>query len=79
MTIYSLNKKLGYIAWAYALIIMVGSVHLAWHYALDGYFALILTTIIWFSVKTILKRFPLPQAQHSQDLDKNGVRSPMIS
>ncbi|MCZ2721584.1 phosphatase PAP2 family protein [Marinomonas sp. 15G1-11] len=59
MTIYHFNKTFGGIAWGYALLIMVGSVHLGWHYAVDGYFALMLTSIIWFSVKRILARYPL--------------------
>jgi hypothetical protein len=33
--------------WSFAAIIFIGSVHLGWHYALDGYVSLILTVIIW--------------------------------
>lgn len=31
----------------YAFLIMIGSVHLGWHYALDGYLALFLTIFLW--------------------------------
>ncbi len=42
-----LNRKLGFVFWIFALLIQIGSVHLAWHYAIDGYLAAILTVIIW--------------------------------
>lgn len=45
-----LHKKLGYLMWGYVLAIQIGSVHLAWHYAIDGYLSAILTLVIWKSV-----------------------------
>jgi hypothetical protein len=42
-----LNKYWGFVFWFYAFVIMIGSVHLAWHYAIDGYVSFILTYIIW--------------------------------
>lgn len=33
---------------AYALIILVGSVHLGWHYAVDSYAAIIMALIVWW-------------------------------
>ena len=41
------NRVLGWIFWAYAAAVMLGSVHLAWHYALDGYLGAALTVLIW--------------------------------
>jgi len=45
------SRKLGRIAGAYTLVIMVSSVYLGWHYAADGYAAVVLTCVIYFAVK----------------------------
>lgn len=47
MASYRYNKKLGFFMWGYMVLIQVGSVHLAWHYAIDGYISIILTVTIW--------------------------------
>ena len=44
---YNYRKDLGGIMWLYAITIQVGSVHLAWHYAVDGYVSAILTVCLW--------------------------------
>jgi hypothetical protein len=41
------NRVMGLAFTAYALVVLVGSVHLGWHYAVDGYFAAIATAVIW--------------------------------
>ncbi|MFA0005445.1 phosphatase PAP2 family protein [Vibrio splendidus] len=56
MTSFKLNKKLGYIAWIYAFFIQVGSVHLAWHYAVDGYVGAILVVALWHLIGYLLRR-----------------------
>lgn len=50
------NQLLGWLATAYAAIIMVGSVALGWHYAVDGYASLVLTVLIWKIVGFALPR-----------------------
>lgn len=42
-----LNKWLGYFFALYCCLIFLGSVHLAWHYAVDGYVSVFLTWIYW--------------------------------
>jgi hypothetical protein len=56
MSLFSVNRKLGFIAWIYAAIIEIGSIHLAWHYAVDGYLALLFTSIIWWATKITLAK-----------------------
>jgi len=49
-----ISKIWGRIFWGYALIIQIGSVHLAWHYAIDGYFSIIATVLIWHGVGKVV-------------------------
>ncbi|MEQ1551134.1 phosphatase PAP2 family protein [Sphingorhabdus sp.] len=41
------NRWLGWAMFVYMLCILVASVHLAYHYAVDGYLSIILTLLIW--------------------------------
>ncbi len=41
------HRLLGLALTLFAVIIMIGSVHLAWHYAIDGYVAAVLTYGLW--------------------------------
>jgi hypothetical protein len=38
----------------FALLILVGSVHLGWHYAIDGYVGAVLALLIWWAVGAAL-------------------------
>jgi hypothetical protein len=50
------KRWLGIVMSIYALIILVGSVHLAWHYAVDGYFSIAGMIAIWCVVGRVLPR-----------------------
>lgn len=43
----SISKYLGYGMLVFLILIQIGSVHLGWHYALDGYVSILLTWGIW--------------------------------
>jgi hypothetical protein len=53
---------LGIAATAYCIVIFLGSVHLGYHYAVDGYVAIVATLIIWVTAGLIVKKFRLGQA-----------------
>ncbi|SBS29727.1 hypothetical protein MAQ5080_01484 [Marinomonas aquimarina] len=59
LSLSALNKKLGVLGWLYLVMIQIGSVHLGWHYALDGYVSIPLTIAIWYAVKKLV---PSPNA-----------------
>jgi len=40
----------------FAVLIMIGCIHLGWHYAIDGYVAIVCTWLIWWSVGCLLNR-----------------------
>ncbi|MEZ9763048.1 phosphatase PAP2 family protein [Vibrio splendidus] len=56
MTAFRLNKNWGYIAWVYAFFVQVGSVHLAWHYAIDGYIGALMVVALWHLIGYLLRR-----------------------
>ncbi len=47
LTTWRANRVVGWIFTVYAGLVLIGSVHLAWHYALDGYLAIVLTYLLW--------------------------------
>ena len=51
-----------HLAVAYCAMILFGSVYLGWHYAVDGYFSIAATVMIWKMVGWALKPKPLMQA-----------------
>ena len=53
---FGVNRKLGYLFAAFTAIVQIGSVHLGWHYAIDGYVAAIGTVLIWLMVGWLLRR-----------------------
>jgi hypothetical protein len=57
---WRVNRPLGLIFGAYAAVIWVGSIHLGWHYGLDGVVAVALTLWIWRVCGRIADRLERP-------------------
>jgi hypothetical protein len=53
---FSVNRRLGAVSSVFAALIFVGSIHLGWHYAIDGYVAIVGTWAIWWIVGRLLDR-----------------------
>jgi hypothetical protein len=50
------GRALGVALTVFASLIMIGSVHLGWHYAIDGYAAIAGTWFIWWAIGRLLNR-----------------------
>ncbi|MEZ8605138.1 phosphatase PAP2 family protein [Vibrio splendidus] len=57
MASFRLNKNLGYVLWVFAFCIQIGSVHLGWHYAVDGYVGALSVAILWHFIGYLLRRY----------------------
>lgn len=51
------HRLLGFAMTLYAIAIMIGSVHLGWHYAIDGYLGAIGSILIWWTIGLCLRRW----------------------
>jgi hypothetical protein len=68
--LWKLNRLAGWAAWIFAAIIFIGSIHLGWHYAVDGYAAALLVLAIW-KISGLLGGTP-----DARDAARNGTFSP---
>lgn len=59
-TAFHLDRRLGWGMVAFAVAILLGSVHLGWHYAIDGYVSAAVVAALWFGVGWVLKRTARP-------------------
>jgi len=48
------SRRLGILLTVFFVLILAGSVHLGWHYAMDGYVAIITSALIWALVRHLL-------------------------
>lgn len=66
---WRISRTWGWIFTVYLAFIMVGSVHIGWHYAVDGYMSIIVTFTIWKIVGLFL---PKDEIKPLTDTDKHG-------
>ncbi|HEY4547766.1 MAG TPA: phosphatase PAP2 family protein [Pedomonas sp.] len=59
MGMWRFSRPLGAVLWVYAAAILIGSIHLGWHYAADGYLSIITTVLIWKGIGWGIRRFGL--------------------
>ncbi len=45
---YKINRALGHALAGFFTLILIGSVHRGWHYAVDGYLAIAVSAFIWW-------------------------------
>jgi len=55
---WRVNRWLGIAYTAFAAIILIGSVHLGWHYAIDGYVSIVVSIALWRAIGWALGRWP---------------------
>jgi hypothetical protein len=55
----AIDRRLAVAFGAFALLIFLGSIHLGWHYAIDGYVAILATWAIWLGVGRLLRHAPV--------------------
>lgn len=66
---WSLNRTFGKIVTTYAGVILLGSVHLGWHYAMDGYAGIAIGLVCWHLAGYVARwheRQPWVQAYRAQ-------------
>ncbi|MBA3658132.1 MAG: phosphatase PAP2 family protein [Gemmatimonadales bacterium] len=51
------NRWFGVAGWLYVCLILLGSVHLNWHYAIDGYVAIVGVLAVWWFSGWLVRRY----------------------
>ncbi len=54
---FTYSRWIGWAMTAFTAVIILGSVHLAWHYAVDGYASILLALALWWLSKKLTARF----------------------
>lgn len=57
LTAWQINRKLGWALSVFAALIFLGSIHLGWHYALDGYIGFAIALLAWWAAGKLARRW----------------------
>lgn len=57
LTGFALNRFMGWAGLLFLAFILVGSVHLGWHYALDGYASIVIVAVLWWIAGPLTRRY----------------------
>jgi len=62
---FRIGRTAGWLLSVHAILIFIGSVHLAWHYAVDSYVAWVVTLVLWLAMA------PVSRWWHGTDAQRN--------
>lgn len=65
---YKVSRTMGHLLAAHAALIFIGSVHLAWHYAVDAYAAWALTLVLWWAMGPVTAWWHRGKSQRDFDV-----------
>lgn len=54
---WSVDRRLGLFGLGYTLLTVLGSIHLGWHYAIDGYLSALLVPLVWLATKPVARAY----------------------
>jgi membrane-associated phospholipid phosphatase len=57
MVAWPLNRRVAWLMWGYTVLILLSTVQLAWHYALDGYLGIIGAFVVLKATDLALRRW----------------------
>jgi hypothetical protein len=56
LAVRKISRRAGIAAFLFCVVILVSSVHLAYHYAVDGYVSIAVTALIWWAAGALVRR-----------------------
>lgn len=77
LLLFNVNRWLGVIGIVYVVLIWIGSIHLGWHYAVDGLASAVIVLLIWFAMHKLLSAVPKEKSNDSDYDAKAGVAAEM--
>ena len=64
---FRVNRVVGWMLSVHAAFVFIGSVHLAWHYAVDSYLAWAVTLVLWFGLAPVTRWWHACSSQREFD------------